>query len=173
MILLISIKKALNRKMLRKVVLEKIAAISSRTHGDARKAVELLSKSAQIAEREGSAVTIDVVDVSLEEIERDKYVAMIKSAPRQLHPALYAIMALAANSKNLYKSVIAIRPITRFVLRLNCDTGPNEPFQVWCHNSISTVYSGTNCFPRPVWQKERNHGEFSGGCLRKIKGSNP
>ncbi|MBN2062656.1 MAG: hypothetical protein JW882_19805, partial [Deltaproteobacteria bacterium] len=49
-ILLIRIRKALNKKMPRKGVLEKIAAISSRTHGDARKAVELLSKSAQIAE---------------------------------------------------------------------------------------------------------------------------
>lgn len=98
-ILLIRIKKALNRKMLRKGVLEKIAAISSRTHGDARKAVELLSKSAQIGEREGTAVTMDVVDVALEEIERDKYVAMIKSAPKQLQAALYAIIALAVNSK--------------------------------------------------------------------------
>lgn len=98
-ILLIRIRKALNKKMLRKGVLEKIAAISSRTHGDARKAVELLSKSAQIAEREGTAITLDVVDVALEEIERDKYVAMIKSAPKQLQAALYAIIALAANSK--------------------------------------------------------------------------
>lgn len=98
-ILLIRIRKALNEKMLRKGVLEKIAAISSRTHGDARKAVELLSKSAQIAEREGTAVTMDVVDVALEEIERDKYVAMIKSAPKQLQAALYAIIALTVNSK--------------------------------------------------------------------------
>jgi archaeal cell division control protein 6 len=98
-ILLIRIRKALNRKMLRQGVLEKIAAVSSRTHGDARKAVELLSKSAQIAEREGTAITLDVVDVALEEIERDKYVAMIKSAPKQLQAALYAIVALASRSK--------------------------------------------------------------------------
>ena len=65
-ILLIRIKKALKKKMLRKGVLEKIAAISSRTHGDARKAVELLSKSAELAEKEGIAVTMDVVDVALE-----------------------------------------------------------------------------------------------------------
>ena len=56
--------------MILKGVVEKIAAISSRTHGDARKAVELLSKSAQIAERKGTAITLAIVDKALEEIER-------------------------------------------------------------------------------------------------------
>jgi len=97
-ILSIRIKKALNRKMLRRGVLEKIAAISSRTHGDARKAVELLTKSAHIAERDGTAITLVVVEVALHEIERDKYVAMIKSAPKQLQAALYAIIALSSHS---------------------------------------------------------------------------
>ena len=67
-ILLIRINRALNQKMIQKGVLEKIAAVSSRTHGDARKAVELLSKSAHIAEKEGIAIDMDIVDMSLEEI---------------------------------------------------------------------------------------------------------
>ena len=79
--------------MIHKGVVEKIAAISSRTHGDARKAVELLSKSAQIAERKGTAITMTIVDKALDEIERDKYVAMIKSAPKQLQAALYSILS--------------------------------------------------------------------------------
>ena len=94
-ILSIRVRKALNRKMVQRGVVEKISAVSSRTHGDARKAVELLSKSAQIAEREGTAITVDTVDEALEEIERNKYVAMIKSAPRQLQAALYAVISLA------------------------------------------------------------------------------
>lgn len=97
-ILSIRIRKALERNMIQKGVLEKIAAISSRTHGDARKAVELLSKSAQIAESEGTRVTMDIVDRALEQIEKDKYVAMIKSAPKQLQAALYSIIALASRS---------------------------------------------------------------------------
>jgi len=70
-ILSIRIKKALNRKMIEAGVMEKIAAVSSRTHGDARKAVELLSKSAHIAEKEGTSINVDFVDKALDEIERD------------------------------------------------------------------------------------------------------
>jgi cell division control protein 6 len=92
-ILSIRIKKALNRKMIEPGVMEKIAAVSSRTHGDARKAVELLSKSAHIAEKEGTSINVDFVDKALDEIERDKYVAMIKSSPKQLQAALYSIIS--------------------------------------------------------------------------------
>ena len=96
-ILSLRIEKALNQKMIQKGVLEKIAAVSSRTHGDARKAVELLAKSAHIAEKEGTTVSMDLVDRALEEIERDKYVAMIKSSPKQLQAALYSIISLASS----------------------------------------------------------------------------
>jgi len=102
-ILSIRIKKALNRKMIQKGVVDKIAAVSSRTHGDARKAVELLSKSAQIAEKEGIPITLDLVDRAMEEIERDKYVAMVKSGPKQLQAVLYSIISSASkNTKPLY-----------------------------------------------------------------------
>jgi cell division control protein 6 len=98
-ILSIRIKKALNPKMIQKGVLEKIAAASSRTHGDARKAVELLSKSAHIAEKKGTLITMDLVDQAMEEIERDKYVAMIKNSPRQLQATLFSIISLSSGSK--------------------------------------------------------------------------
>jgi len=95
-ILSIRIRKALNKKMIQEGVVQKISAVSSRTHGDARKAVELISRSAQIAERQGGMITLDMVDMALEEIETDKYVAMIKSAPKQLQAALYSIVSLAS-----------------------------------------------------------------------------
>ena len=89
--------------MIQKGVLEKIAAVSSRTHGDARKAVELLSKSAHIAEKEGIAIDMDLVDRALEEIERDKYVSMIKSSPKQLQATLYSIISSVwHSSKPIY-----------------------------------------------------------------------
>jgi len=93
-ILTLRIKKAINRKMIKSGVVEKISAISSRNHGDARKAVELLSKSAHMAEKEGKPVTMELVDMALDEIEKDKYVAMIKSSPKQLQAALYSIISL-------------------------------------------------------------------------------
>jgi cell division control protein 6 len=97
-ILSLRVKKALNRKMIHEGVIDKIAAVSSRNHGDARKAVELLSKSAQIAENEGTPITMDLVDRAMEEIERDKYVAMIKSSPKHLQATLYSIISLASSS---------------------------------------------------------------------------
>ena len=98
-ILRLRIEKALNQKMIERGVVEKIAAISSRTHGDARKAVELLSKSALLAEKEGTTITIDLIDRALEEIEKDKYVAMIKSSPKQLQAALCSIIASSKRSR--------------------------------------------------------------------------
>ena len=97
-ILSIRIRKSLDKRMIQKGVVEKIAAISSRTHGDARKAVELLSKSAQIAERQGALITTDTVEMALEEIESDKYLLMVKSSPKQLQAALYSIISSAART---------------------------------------------------------------------------
>jgi cell division control protein 6 len=87
--------------MIQKGVLEKIAAVSSRTNGDARKAVEILSKSAYIAEKEGSLITIELVDRAMEEIEKDKYVAMIKNSPKQLQAALFSIISSSKSNKSL------------------------------------------------------------------------
>jgi cell division control protein 6 len=98
-ILSIRIKKALNGAMIQKGVVEKISAVCSRTHGDARKAVELLSKSAQIAEREQTKITMDVGDMAMEEIESDKYAMMIRSSPKQLQAALYSIISLASKER--------------------------------------------------------------------------
>ena len=100
-ILSIRIKKALNPKMIQEGVLEKIAAVSSQNHGDARKAVEILSKSANIGEREGTVITMDLVDKAMEEIERDKYVDMIKNSPKQLQATLFSIIS-SSSSKPLY-----------------------------------------------------------------------
>jgi cell division control protein 6 len=92
-ILSIRIKKALNKDAIKQGVLEKIAAVSSRNHGDARKAVEILSKSAHIAEKQGSVITMNMVNKAIEEIEKDKYVAMIKNSPKQLQATLFSIIS--------------------------------------------------------------------------------
>ncbi len=113
-ILALRIEKALNPKMVENGVLEKIAAVSSRTHGDARKAVELLSKSAQMAEKEGAPITLDLVDRALDEIERDKYVAMIKSSPKQLQAALYSIVSMAPSSSKPMQTGDAYGAYTAF-----------------------------------------------------------
>jgi len=91
-ILAIRVKRALNPAVVDGGVIQKIAACSSRDHGDARKAVELLTRSAQLAEQEGTRISLQTVDRAHEQIEQDKYVALIRCSPKQLQAALYAIL---------------------------------------------------------------------------------
>lgn len=87
-ILKIRVEKALRPGALEPGVVEKIAALASRDHGDARQAVALLARSAYQAERAGSCVTLATVDRAAEQIEQDRYILMIRTAPRQLQAAL-------------------------------------------------------------------------------------
>lgn len=96
-ILEMRLQKALRAGRIEDGVIAKIAALSSRQHGDARKAVNLLTRSAYIAERLGQRITLDIVDRANEDIERDKYLDMIRTSPKQLQAALYA--ALTGKSK--------------------------------------------------------------------------
>ncbi len=92
-ILDIRVEKALRPATIDEGVVAKIAAYSSRTHGDARKAVDLLTRSAYLAERAGTPIELDTVDRAHDEIERDKYVAMVRNSPKQLQAALYAALS--------------------------------------------------------------------------------
>jgi cell division control protein 6 len=60
--------------------------------------VEILSKSAHIAEKDGSFITMDHVDQAMDEIEKDKYVAMIKNSPKQLQATLFSIISFPMRS---------------------------------------------------------------------------
>lgn len=98
-ILAIRVQRGLKADAVESGVLEKIAACSSRDHGDARKAVELLTRSAQLAEQEGTRISLKIVDRAHEEIEQDKYVAMARCSPKQLQAALYAILIARQQEK--------------------------------------------------------------------------
>ena len=89
-ILSVRLDKALRADRIEEGVVEKIAALSSQQHGDARKAVSLLTRSAYLAERLGKRMTLEIVDRANEEIERDKYLDMMRTSPPQLQAALYA-----------------------------------------------------------------------------------
>jgi cell division control protein 6 len=91
-ILKIRVKKALDPGSVAPGVIEKIAAMSCQEHGDARKAVVLLSSSAYIAEKTGSKITTDIVAQAAQEIERDKYVDMIRTAPIQLQAVMASVI---------------------------------------------------------------------------------
>ena len=89
-ILRIRVEKALLPDSVEPGVIEKIAALSSRDHGDARKAVALLGHSAALAEKEGTKLTLAIVDQAAVEIEQDRYMMMIRTAPPHLQAALAA-----------------------------------------------------------------------------------
>jgi archaeal cell division control protein 6 len=75
-ILQIRIEKAFRSNALQEGVISKIAAYSSINHGDARKAINLLTRSAQLAEKLGQSITLEIVDRANDEIERDKYLGL-------------------------------------------------------------------------------------------------
>jgi cell division control protein 6 len=89
-ILTIRVEKALHQDAVEAGVIEKVAALASRDHGDARQAVALLAKSAYLAEKAGTKISLEIVDHASSEIEQDKYVTMIRTAPRQLQAAMGA-----------------------------------------------------------------------------------
>lgn len=99
-ILGIRIKRALNPDAVEPGVVEKIAALACREHGDARKAVTLLSKSAYLAEKHGGAITLPLVDQAARELEEDRYVEMIRTAPVHLQAAMAAVIDACRTDKH-------------------------------------------------------------------------
>ena len=99
-ILRIRVQKALIAGAVEVGVIEKIAAMASRDHGDARRAVALLAKSAYLAEKDGTKVSIGTVDKAATELDQDRYLALLRSAPSQLQGAMAGVIEATAHAKN-------------------------------------------------------------------------
>jgi len=91
-ILRIRVEKALSPGVVKSGVIEKIAAMASREHGDARKAVALLAKSAYLAEKAGKKISLSLVEDASKELDQDRYLTMLRSAPSQLKASMAAII---------------------------------------------------------------------------------
>ena len=91
-ILRIRVEKALHIEATEPDVVEKIAAMASRDHGDARRAVALLAKSAYLAEKAGSKIGLSLVDEAATELDQDRYLTLLRSAPSQLQAATAAVI---------------------------------------------------------------------------------
>jgi cell division control protein 6 len=98
-ILRIRVEKALYPGAVEPGVIEKIAAMASRDHGDARKAVALLAKSAYLAEKAGTNITFTLVDQAATELDQDRYLTLLRSAPTQLQVAMAAIIEAMQRAK--------------------------------------------------------------------------
>ena len=92
--------KAFKEGVLEEGVISKCAAYAAREHGDARRALDLLRVSGEIAERETSKkITLLHIDQANNKIERDKMLDIIEGEPRQFQLVLYSIMVLESDTK--------------------------------------------------------------------------
>lgn len=83
-ILRLRVEKALDVAKVDEAAISKIAAYASRETGDARKAVELLSKAVKVAEERSGRLTQSEVDAAEHSLEVDKTEELIRSlAPQQ------------------------------------------------------------------------------------------
>lgn len=98
-ILSIRVEKALIPGSVEPGVIEKIAALASQDHGDARQAVALLAKGAYLAEKAGGNITLGLLDSAATELDRDRYVALLRSAPVQLQAAMASVIEASRRAK--------------------------------------------------------------------------
>jgi cell division control protein 6 len=117
--------KAFKENTIGQGVIEKCAAHAAREYGDARKAIELLRVSGEIAERsENNTISIEDIDEAEEKLEREKIFDIIKTQPKQFQVVLFSI--ISSQNRNLsiytgeiyevYKKLcfkIGLRPLTQ------------------------------------------------------------
>lgn len=97
-------------------VIPRCAGYSAREHGDARRALELLRFSAELAERDGcEKVLPSHIDTADKKTERNRVIDIIKSQPKQFQLVNYAIIKTSMKEKhNLVtnKKTLIIEPTT-------------------------------------------------------------
>jgi cell division control protein 6 len=103
-ILNLRIDRSLDRARVEESSIKLIAAIASRESGDARKAVELLAKSASLADQQGEKLTEAIVKEAEVLLEKEKTEGMIDSLPYQHKIALTACYVLLLQKNKIYSS---------------------------------------------------------------------
>ena len=73
--------------------------MASQDHGDARQAVALLAKSAYLAEKAGSIITQPLVDSAALDLDCDRCLTLLRSAPVQLQAAMAAVIEAVSRSR--------------------------------------------------------------------------
>lgn len=93
-------KVAFNENVLKEGVIPLCAALAAKEHGDARKALQLLRKAGEIAERtQNKSVSSEHVNKAQLELERDHIIDYIRGMPLQAQLVLTAIYLISKFSK--------------------------------------------------------------------------
>jgi len=119
-------KTAFKQGIIHEGVIQKCSAYAAREHGDARRALDLLRVAGELAERRDSnIVEIQDLDSAEQKIERDRFMDIVETQPKQFQAVLHSIMLLSEKQNNalytgdvyeLYKKIcsnIGLRPLTQ------------------------------------------------------------
>ncbi len=99
--------KAFKEKVVEQGVIEKCSAYAAREHGDARKAIELLRVSGEIAERaKNKTISTKHIDEAEEKLEREKIFDIIKLQPKQFQTVLFSILSTKNKNTSIYTGEI-------------------------------------------------------------------
>lgn len=88
-------KNAFSDNVVDQAVITKCAALAAQEHGDARRALDLLRISGELAERQSSnKVTTEFVDKAEERLDLDRITEVVRAQPRQSQAVLASIIKL-------------------------------------------------------------------------------
>lgn len=86
-------------------VIKKCSALAAQEHGDARRAIDLLRVSGELAERSNSTkIKAEHVDRAEKEIDRSKVFEVVNSQPRQSQAVLWSILRLSEQRNEMVQT---------------------------------------------------------------------